>query len=95
MSIEPWRDLWLIRVAVNEGIRQLCRPIFGVPAEAGMEFADQVVARAAIRSALSGLSRRRAQVVALRHLVGLSEQEVPFALNLSHGSVKTHLRRGL
>jgi DNA-directed RNA polymerase specialized sigma24 family protein len=31
----------------------------------------------------------------MRYLLGLSETEVAAALNISHGTVKTHLRRGI
>lgn len=44
---------------------------------------------------LRSLPGRQRQVVALRHLVGLSERETARALDISVGSVKTHCSRGL
>ena len=42
-----------------------------------------------------GLPRRQREVIALRHLVDLSEREVASVLGISAGAVKQHLHRGL
>ena len=92
---EAWRDLWVVRVSVNEAIRHLPRPTRSVTAPEGADLAEMVATRETLGWALAALSRRQREVVVLRHLVGLSEVEVAVALEISHGTVKTHLRRGL
>lgn len=92
---EEWRALWVVRVAVNEAIRHLPRPARRVTAPQGADFAEVVATREMLAWALAVLPRRQREVVVLRHLVGLSEVEVALALEISHGTVKTHLRRGL
>jgi RNA polymerase sigma factor (sigma-70 family) len=140
----PWREGWVLRVAVNEAIGRLPRrpPMpasarqvaargratagagsggrddraqdgrWGVgrhPAAGGgslreggggdraegTDLAEQVVLRQALTAALRRLPRRQREVVVLRYLVGLSETQVAQTLDISHGTVKTHLRRGI
>ncbi len=99
----PWRENWVLRVAVNEAIRRLPRAAAGVRDDVasdndwtgGPDPADQVVLRQALTAALQRLPRRQREVVVLRYLVGLSEIQVAEALDISHGTVKTHLRRGI
>jgi RNA polymerase sigma factor (sigma-70 family) len=92
---EPWRDVWVLRVAVNEAIRRLPRP-HDLPRVFDMrDPAEDVVVRQTLSAALKTLPRRQCEVIVLRFLIGLSETEIAGALNLSHGTVKTHLRRGI
>jgi RNA polymerase sigma factor (sigma-70 family) len=106
----PWREGWVLRVAVNEAIRRLPRVTAGArddvasdnawtagerQAEGESDPAEEVVLRQALTAALQRLPRRQREVVVLRYLVGLSEAQVARTLDISHGSVKTHLRRGL
>jgi RNA polymerase sigma factor (sigma-70 family) len=95
LADEEWRDLWVVRVAVNEAIRRLPRVARTFEIPAGADFAEMVATRAMLGWALGALPRRQREVVVLRHLVGLSEVEVAMMLDISHGTVKTHLRRGL
>ena len=95
LASEEWRDLWVLRVSVNEAIRHLPRAARPVAPSEGVDLAELVAMRETLGSALAALSRRQQEVVVLRHLVGLSEVEVARALEISHGTVKTHLRRGL
>jgi len=44
---------------------------------------------------LRRLPRRQREVVVLRYLAGLSETQVAEMLDISRGTVKTHLRRGI
>jgi RNA polymerase sigma factor (sigma-70 family) len=121
----PWRERWVLRVAVNEAIRRLPRVTAGTrddvasdhawpgqersiegsgragggrtagqPTE-GSDPAEEIVLRQALTAALRRLPRRQREVVVLRYLVGLSEAQVAETLDISHGTVKTHLRRGL
>jgi len=50
---------------------------------------------AALRQALGSLSERQRQVVLLRHWQGCSVAEAARALDISGGSVKTHLSRAI
>jgi RNA polymerase sigma-70 factor (sigma-E family) len=92
---EPWRDAWVYRVAINEAIRRLPRPRALPPAPAVWDLSDDVVLRQTMTEALRLLPTRQREVIVLRYLLGLSETEVAQALHLSHGTVKTHLRRGI
>src|ERR1700723_3786121 len=42
---EEWRDLWVVRVSVNEAIRHLPRSARPVSAAAGVDFAEMVANR--------------------------------------------------
>jgi RNA polymerase sigma factor (sigma-70 family) len=95
LAYEQWRDLWVVRVSVNEAIRHLPRLTRPVAAPEGADLAELVATREMVGWALAALPRRQREVVVLRHLLGLSEVEVASALEISHGTVKTHLRRGL
>jgi len=95
LACEEWRDLWVVRVSINEAIRHLPRLIRPVAAPQDADLADLVATREMVGWALAALPRRQREVVVLRHLLGLSEVEVASALEISHGTVKTHLRRGL
>jgi RNA polymerase sigma factor (sigma-70 family) len=92
---EEWRDLWVLRVSVNEAIRHLPRAARPITAPVCVDLAEMVATREMLGWALTALPRRQREVVVLRHLLGLSEVEVATALQVSHGTVKTHLRRGL
>lgn len=91
----PWREAWVLRVAVNEAIDALPRRHEAPRPHAELDPADAVVLRELLRDALRSLPRRQREVIAMRYLVGLSETEVASTLDVSHGTVKTHLRRGL
>jgi RNA polymerase sigma factor (sigma-70 family) len=95
LAREEWRDLWVVRVSVNEAIRYLPRPARPLAAPQVRDLAEMVATRELLGWALAALPRRQQEVVVLRHLVGLSEVEVAGALAISHGTVKTHLRRGM
>lgn len=91
------RHPWVMKVAVNEAIRrlpksrELPRDQFLVASDP----ADAIALRHTLATALGALPRRQCEVIVLRYLVGLSETEVASTLNISHGTVKTHLRRGI
>jgi RNA polymerase sigma factor (sigma-70 family) len=94
---EPWREGWVVRVATNLALdvaRSRTRMTDAAIAERGRED-DDVAVRLALLEAMARLPKRQREVVALRHLAGLSEAETAAALRVSAGSVKTHLSRGL
>lgn len=88
-------DRWVVKVAVNEALRRLPRTAPLPEAAVVGDPADAVVLRQTLAAALGGLPRRQREVIALRYLAGLPEVEVAETLRISHGTVKTHLRRGL
>jgi len=120
----PWREGWVLRVAVNEAIRRLPRATAGVGGDVASDNAwtgweqsiggggvvghavagqravwsdpaDEIALRQALTAALQRLPRRQREVVVLRYLIGLSETQVAEMLDISHGAVKTHLRRAI
>jgi RNA polymerase sigma-70 factor (ECF subfamily) len=91
----PYRDGWVLRVASNLAIDRARRRRPEVPAPGAVQVEDLVVLRLALVDALSRLPTRQREVVALRHLSGLSEVEIAATLGIAQGSVKTHLRRAL
>lgn len=94
---QDWREAWVARVATNlalDAVRKRSRLSDAEVAEAAAED-DDVAIRLALVDALTRLPKRQREVVALRHLAGLSEKECATALEVSAGSVKTHLSRGL
>jgi RNA polymerase sigma factor (sigma-70 family) len=94
---QPWREGWVVRVATNLALdiaRGRNRMTEADVGEEGRED-DDVAIRLALVDAMARLPKRQREVVALRHLAGLSEAETAAALKVSAGSVKTHLHRGL
>lgn len=97
IGAQDWREAWVARVATNlalDAVRKRSRLSDAEVAEAAAED-DDVAIRLALVDALTRLPKRQREVVALRHLAGLSEKECATALEVSAGSVKTHLSRGL
>jgi len=92
---EPWRDAWVFKVAVNEAIRRLPRTHALERASDTRDPADAVALRQTLTAALQRLPRRQCEVVVLTYLLGFSEAQVAAALGVSHGTVKTHLHRGM
>ena len=95
IGAQPWRDVWVFKVAVNEAIRRLPRPRTLPRLLVTSDPADEVVLRQTLTAALRKLPRRQCEVIVLRYLLGLPETQVADVLNISHGTVKTHLRRGI
>ncbi len=94
---QPWREGWVVRVATNLALdvaRKRNRLTGAVIVEQDRED-DDVAVRLALVEAMARLSKRQREVVALRHLAGLSDAETAAALKVSPGSVKTHLSRGI
>jgi RNA polymerase sigma factor (sigma-70 family) len=65
------------------------------PVDTTVELAIELDRSRYVDEQLGRLPARQRQVVALRHLVGFSEEETAAALAISAGSVKTHSSRGL
>lgn len=92
----PYRESWMLKVAANRALRQLSRA-----KRRGSSFVedapapdDEVATRISVRSAIAGLPRRQREVIALRYLADMPEDEVAQALGLNPGTVKQHASRG-
>lgn len=99
---QPWREGWVVRVTTNLAIdvargnsRFADRPVAVDTASREDTADDVVVLRVTLAAALQRLPKRQREAVSLRYLAGLSEAEVADALQVSVGSVKTHLHRGV
>ena len=89
------RDAWVLRVATNLALKAVTRKPRAAEAVASLSIEDIAATRLTLVTALETLSARQREVVVLRHLSGLSEDEVARALGIGTGTVKTHLKRGL
>jgi RNA polymerase sigma factor (sigma-70 family) len=95
-KVEPYAAAWVSKVAGNLAIDRLRRNrrTAAVIVDEGRMDPDGAE-RLDLQRALLGLSRRQRDVVVLRYLVDLPENDVAAALGVSTGSVKTHASRGL
>lgn len=92
----PYREGWMLKVAANRARRQLKRvsrrgrsaPSVRVPVE------QEVDTRISVREGIAGLPRRQREVIALRYLADMPEDQVAEALGLNLGTVKQHASRG-
>lgn len=93
---------WVARVSTNLAIgvlRKRRHVEVGLPP--GLQIAmaatldNQAVDRIDLRAALLGLPSRQRQVLVMRYIGDLSDQDIAGAIGCSVGSVKTHTRRGL
>src|SRR5262245_12187375 len=87
---------WVVKVTVNLAIDSIRRRVVDaiepvhVPSPE-----DASVTRLTLVDALEQLPARQRTTVALRYLADCSEQEIARALDVSKGTVKVHLHRGL
>ena len=93
----PNPDAWLLRVVGNLAIDHMRRDRSGShpPREGAASDRpdDDAVLRVDLAQAVHRLSKRQQEVVVMRYLVDLSEEDVASSLGMSTGSVKTHLSR--
>ena len=90
-------DAWVLRVLTNVAVgmvRGRRRNVFDTIDAANL-VEEIAVLRMALAEALKALPRRQREVIALRHLAGLSEQEIAAAMGISVNSVHTHASRAL
>ena len=91
----PYRDAWVLRVATNCALDQLKKwrhALKVTPSPTADE--DTHALRVALWAALRALPRRQREILVLRYIAGLTEEEVARLLGLSLGTVKTHVTRG-
>lgn len=91
----PYRDAWVLRVAANLSLDVLRkRRLLAVAPVAASEDEDTHALRVALWAALRALPKRQREIVVMRYVAGLTENEVASLLGLSLGTVKTHTMRG-
>jgi RNA polymerase sigma-70 factor (ECF subfamily) len=97
VSGHPNPDAWLLRVVGNlciDHMRTAGRRAEAPDDRAGRDRPDDdAVLHVDLARAVGKLSHRQQEVVVMRYLVDLSEDEVASSLGMSNGSVKTHLSR--
>ena len=103
-EVDSWPS-WVLTVALNQTrnhFRRLGRERAALRRLAGQldpvqrEFADRVAGTVDLVRAMSELTRREREVVALHYRLDMSVSDVADALNVDEGTVKTLLhRRGL
>lgn len=95
--IAEYADAWVSRVAANLAVDTIRKRRRHQDQTVDEQAAPDpyVDRRLDLYRALRSLSRRQREVVVLRFLGDLSEQDVATALQCSVGTVKTHASRGL
>lgn len=96
VQAHPNPDAWLLRVVGNLAIdhvrRESRRPDVR-SADRGDPSAEEAALHVDLARALRRLPGRQKEVVVLRYLIDLTEDDVAVTLGVSAGSVKTHLHR--
>ncbi len=99
VRLMEYPNAWVYRVAFNACSSHWRRRLATRRAERRAASTDRVELNTAevlaVRSALAGLTRRQAEAVILRHLVGLSVRATAEAMGVGEGTVKTLTHRGL
>lgn len=86
---------WVVRVAVNVALDSLPRRLPTVALADEADGSEAVILRIALIAALRALPLRQREVIVLRYVAGLSEDEVAASLGISENSVRTHRSRAL
>jgi RNA polymerase sigma factor (sigma-70 family) len=98
-KLEPYAEAWVARSTANLVLDRVRRSrlLGALPGWSQKRTADAGLAseRLDLVEALRHLPRRQREVVVLRYLSDLGEQEVAEKLGCSVGTVKQHARRGL
>jgi RNA polymerase sigma factor (sigma-70 family) len=99
--VHTYAEPFVVRVATNLALDEVRKRkrrwnLDQLPAPQSVSSPQEdVVPRLVLIAALGRLSARQRQVVVLRYVVGLNEQEVADVLRIDPGTVKVHVRRGL
>ncbi len=88
-------EAWVMRVATNLALDQLRKKRVYADPPTAAELEETVTDRTIVRSSIAKLPRRQREVVAMRFLADMPEDEVARVLGVTTGSVKTHLHRAL
>lgn len=90
----PWLTAWVSRVSTNLAIDQIRRSKRRPP-EIRRAANGDLELRLDLAEAVARLPRRQREAVSLRYFADLSERDVAALMDVSTGSVKKHLHRGL
>jgi RNA polymerase sigma factor (sigma-70 family) len=91
---QPWSEAWAVRVATNLAIDRVRRTARRLPTVTSAPGGELEV-RLDLADAVARLPKRQRQAVSLRYFGDLSEVEVAALMEVSVGSVKRHVHRGL
>lgn len=91
---ESWLPAWVTRVSTNLAIDQVRRSKRRLP-EVHRAPSGELEVRLDLAEAVARLPRRQREAVSLRYFADLSEQDVAALMDVSTGSVKKHVSRGL
>jgi RNA polymerase sigma-70 factor (ECF subfamily) len=93
----PNPEAWLLRVVGNLAVdhvrHEARRPDLRDPGGRADRAGDDAALRVDLARALHRLSGRQQEVVVMRYLIDLTEEDVAVSLGMTTGSVKTHLHR--
>lgn len=95
VTISPYADPWVVRVAGNLAIDVVRRRRRSLPARRDATVDGGRLERVDLQRALLRLPKRQREVVVLRFIGDLPEAAVAEALGCSTGTVKSHSARGL
>ena len=92
----PYREGWMLKVAAHRALRQLKKANRRAPSGESLPVTpeEDVVTRISVRDGIARLPRRQRDVIALRYLADMPEDQVAEALGLNPGTVKQHASRG-
>ena len=89
-----WRDAWTVRVSTNLAIDHVRRERRRAPA-VRMSDSGELEVRLDLATAVARLPRRQREAISLRYFGDLPEREVAALMDVSVGTVKKHIHRGL
>ncbi len=93
----PNPEAWLLRVVGNLAVdhvrHEARRPVLRDDGGRADGPGDAATLRVDLARALHRLSGRQQEVVVMRYLIDLTEEDVAVSLGMTTGSVKTHLHR--
>lgn len=90
----PWRDAWTVRVSTNLSIDHVRRDKRKLPAVRVSDTGELEV-RLDLATAVARLPKRQREAISLRYFGDLSERDVAALMDVTVGSVKKHIHRGL
>jgi RNA polymerase sigma factor (sigma-70 family) len=92
----PYREGWMLKVTANRALRQLKKVNRRRNLGAGLPSVQEeeiTTTRISVRDGIARLPRRQREVIALRYLADMPEDQVAEVLGLTPGTVKQHTSR--